>query len=296
MKKIQFLHPSTFKLDGGAMFGIIPKPLWEKKIPADEKNRIHMSLRVPYIETQERKILIDTGIGFSNPEKFEKIFAIQHNYESFEYMLNKECGISCSDITDIILTHLHFDHVGGLCQNIDEVQIKNLEQERKKTPASSFSQARIHTHRQHFEYAQNPSQRDSGSFHSHLFLPLLKSKQKQGLLNLVEGDSGLILTDDDLKINYKTSQGHTPFMIHPIIDQEWIYMADLIPTHAHLPIPWVMGYDISPAITCEYKEKFLRYALENKLQLIYEHDIEYIGAKMDESKESWTTLQESSDI
>lgn len=263
--KTTILHPATFKLDGGAMFGIIPKPLWSKKIKADEFNRINMSLRVVLFETDNRKVLVDTGIGDYHPDKFNSQFDIV----SEKYPLEKallSINLKPDDITDIILTHLHFDHVGGLGGG-------------NKGQDVIFKNATIHVHKKHLEYAQNATLRDSGSFHTQTFVPLLNYYERNGQLNLINNEEGEIIDDNGEKICYKTSFGHTPYMIHPYT-KDYIYMADLVPMEHHLHIPWVMGYDIEPGVTTLYKKKFYDFIIENKLSMIFEHDNETIGAKL----------------
>lgn len=265
MKKY-ILHPATFKLDGGAMFGIIPKPLWEKKIPADEFNRILMSLRVILLIDGDKKILIDTGIGDYHSEKFNQQFEVKGSDSPLQTILEKELNISADEITDIILTHLHFDHVGGLGGTDDEVIFKN---------------ATIHVHKKHYEYALSPTVRDQGSFHTHFFKPLLDYYQTKNRIHFLEKDEDEILPG----INYKTSWGHTPYMIHPIFDG-YIYMADLVPMSHHINIPWVMGYDIEPGTTTKYKEAFYKHIMDNNLKMIFEHEIEYFASDLilDEKK------------
>lgn len=272
--KTYLLHPATFKLDGGAMFGIIPKPLWEKKILPDESNRILMSLRVMLFVTNNRKILVDTGIGEYHNEKFYKNFDIQCEENPLVEALSK-LEIKANQITDIILTHLHFDHVGGLADKDNNLL---------------FTNATIHTHKKHYEYALNPTDRDSGSFHSHIFKNLLE----QSKLNLLEDLEGTLIKDGNDEIKYKTSFGHTPYMIHPYSDQ-YIYMADLVPMSHHIPIPWVMGYDIEPAVTTKYKKKFYDFIQENNLTMIFEHDNDSYGGKIKFEKNRFSSIQIESD-
>ena len=250
MKKF-LLHPETFKLDGGAMFGIIPKPLWSKKIIPDELNRILMSLRVVLLQTKNKNILIDTGIGQYHSEKFKQQFDISSN-GSLLTLLEKQ-NLKASDITDIILTHLHFDHVGGLTEDNKPL----------------FPNAMIHVHQKHYEYALSPTQRDSGSFQTHFFKPALDAYQEKNQIHFLQDEDGVILKDESEEITYKTSFGHTPFMIHPIFDQH-MYMADLVPMSHHVHVPWVMGYDIEPGVTTVYKEKFYQYILDQNLTMIFE--------------------------
>jgi len=263
--KTTLIHPATFKLDGGAMFGIIPKPLWEKKIQPDELNRINMSLRVVLFETKNKKILVDTGLGDYHPEKFNSQFDIKTTSSPLINSLG-QLNIQADDITDIILTHLHFDHVGGLGTGKDGTEIV-------------FKNATIHVHADHYQYAQEATLRDSGSFHSHTFMPLLKWYNDKGKLNLLKENDAQIISDDGETINYKTSFGHTPFMIHPYTE-EFIYMADLVPMRHHLNIPWVMGYDIEPGTTTKYKEIFYKFIFEKNLTMIFEHDNDVWGGKL----------------
>lgn len=263
--KVSLLHPSTFKLDGGAMFGIIPKPLWERKIKADELNRIPMSLRVVLIETAKKKILIDTGIGDYHGEKFDKQFAVTGNKSPLVKAL-KETGVEPDQITDIILTHLHFDHVGGLGQGAENHE-------------RIFPLATIHVHKKHYEYAKNPTKRDSGSFQKKYFVPLMEQYISEGKVNFLESEQGTILGDGDEEIKFLVSFGHTPHMIHPIF-KDYIYMADLVPMSHHINVPWVMGYDMEPGTTTVYKEKFYDYIQKYDLTMIFEHDLDTWGGKL----------------
>jgi glyoxylase-like metal-dependent hydrolase (beta-lactamase superfamily II) len=264
--EIYLLHPATFRLDGGAMFGIIPKPLWEKKIQPDELNRIPMSLRCVLIKTKNKNILIDTGIGDYHDEKFQKNFDIQTEASPLEQALRK-ADLNASDITDVILTHLHFDHVGGLTKKVNG-EIKTV-----------FENATLHMHEKHYEYSQNATLRDGGSFHAHTFVPVIEAAIKNNKVNFLNESEGVILTDGDEKVEYKTSFGHTPYMIHPIFNGH-IYMADLVPMSHHVHVPWVMGYDIEPAVTTEYKQKFYDKITKEDLTLIFEHDIPTWGGKL----------------
>jgi len=273
--EIYLLHPATFRLDGGAMFGIIPKPLWERKITPDELNRIPMSLRCVLLKTKNKNIIIDTGIGDYHDEKFQKNFDIQTEESPLEQALAK-ANLKASEITDIILTHLHFDHVGGLTKKVNG-QMKTV-----------FENANLHLHKSHYEYAQNATLRDGGSFHTHNFVPVIEQAIEQEKVHFVETDEGVILEDDGEKIEYKTSFGHTPYMIHPIFNKH-IYMADLVPMSHHVHVPWVMGYDIEPAVTTLYKQKFYERILKDDLTVIFEHDIPTWGGKLklDENKKKY---------
>ena len=264
--EIYLLHPATFRLDGGAMFGIIPKPLWERKIQPDELNRIPMSLRCVLIKTKSKNIIIDTGIGDYHDEKFQKNFDIQTEDSPLEQAL-KEANLTADQITDVILTHLHFDHVGGLTKKVNG-EIKTV-----------FENATLHMHEKHFEYSQNATLRDGGSFHTHTFVPVINEAIKNNKVNFLNEEEGVILTDENEKVEYKISFGHTPYMVHPIFNGH-IYMADLVPMSHHVHVPWVMGYDIETAVTTEYKQKFYERITKEDLTMIFEHDIPTWGGKL----------------
>lgn len=265
MKKYYVLHPAVFKLDGGAMFGIIPKPLWSKAIPADEQNRIQLSLRVMLIQTTHKNILIDTGIGDYHGDKFDDRFGVVGNKNPLMGILKEKFQLEASDITDLIISHLHFDHVGGLGHATPHQLL--------------FPAATIHVHRQHYDYALNPTDRDAGSFHTQYFKALLELAEKNGKLHWLQGNEGVILTDGEDKINFKCSFGHTPYLMHAW-DENFIYMADLVPTAHHIPIPWVMGYDISPGQTTKDKKEFYEFISSQNKTMIFEHDMQTWGAKI----------------
>jgi glyoxylase-like metal-dependent hydrolase (beta-lactamase superfamily II) len=265
-KQYALLHPAVFKLDGGAMFGIIPKPLWSKAIPADDLNRIELSLRVMLIQTKNRKILIDTGIGDYHGEKFDERFGVRGPKNPLLECLVKNWQIRPQEITDLIITHLHFDHVGGLGGN-------------SGAHKALFPNATLHLHRQHFEYALSPTLRDSGSFHVHYWKPLIEEADREGKVHWISGEEGLVLEDQGESILFKCSHGHTPYLLHPY-DENFIYMADLVPTSAHIPVPWVMGYDIAPGQTTRDKILFYQFIESNKLTMVFEHDAKIWGAKI----------------
>jgi len=267
MKKYFALHPAVFKLDGGAMFGIIPKPLWSRAIPADEQNRIELSLRVMLIQTENKNILVDTGIGDYHGDKFDSRFGVVGEKNPLIDCLWKNHQLRPDDITDMIITHLHFDHVGGLGHE-DEKHVRN------------FPKATLHIHRQHYDYALKPTVRDAGSFHSQYFLPLIESAQKEGKVHWVSGEEGEVLRDGNDVIFFKCSHGHTPWLLHPY-DENFIYMADLVPTSHHVPVPWVMGYDISPGRTTVDKLAFYDFIAKKNLTMVFEHDMNFWGAMIE---------------
>lgn len=258
------LTPAKFKLDGGAMYGIIPKPLWEKKSMPDEMNRIDLALRCLCIEVGNKLILIDTGIGDYHSSKFNEQFVIRGPSHPLLQSL-KKIGKNCDDITDVIISHLHFDHVGGL---------GHFEQEEF---SAVFKNATYHLHSDHYQYSKAPTERDRGSFLSHTYLPLIAQKEALGKVHWCQGEEGIILSEGNYQLQFKISKGHTPYLMHPF-DQEWIYLADLIPTSAHLSLPWVMGYDISPGICTVDKKEMLNFVVEKNLKIFFEHDPQYFGA------------------
>ncbi len=265
IKKYIFLEPASFKLDGGAMFGIIPKPLWSKVHPSDEQNRIELALRLLLIQTPLKNILIDTGIGDYHGEKFDERFGVTTISSPMEKAL-KEIGLTTNDITDLVISHLHFDHVGGigsLQNNIMEPVFKN---------------ATLHLHKNHYEYSLNPTARDAGSFHTSDYLPVIEYYKNKNKIHWITGLEGEILPE----LFFKCSMGHTPFLMHAY-DEKYIYLADLIPTSNHIAIPWVMGYDISPGITTEDKKHFLEFIFNNNLEIVFEHDPKIKSAKIKRS-------------
>lgn len=263
------IEPASFKLDGGAMYGIIPKPLWNKVHPADELNRVELALRLWVIKTSERIVIVDTGIGDYHDEKFNKNFNVISTKSPLEQALNA-INLSCSEVTDLVISHLHFDHVGGIGLRDDSGQW---------LPA--FPSARCHVHKEHLSYAHNPTVRDKGSFHAQNFDPILDYYKGKGLLHLYEGKEGKLFSLGDEDLNFKCSFGHTPWLMHPYTSK-YIYLADLIPTSNHIHIPWVMGYDISPGITTEDKSSFLTFIKDNNLSVIFEHDPNFWGASIKE--------------
>lgn len=254
------LEPAAFKLDGGAMFGIIPKPLWNKVHPSDEQNRIELALRLVVIKKDDKVILIDTGIGDYHGQKFDERFAVVGGDSPLKKSLAR-LNIRPEEVTDLVISHLHFDHVGGIGQMNEGVMVPILKK------------ARIHLHKSHYEYSLHPTERDTGSFHVDKFEPVIKWYQFHNQINWLEGMEGEILPG----LNFLCSMGHTPYLTHAY-DEKFIYMADLIPTSNHVHIPWVMGYDISPGITTEDKKRILTFINEKKLVMIFEHDPKYFGA------------------
>jgi glyoxylase-like metal-dependent hydrolase (beta-lactamase superfamily II) len=251
---LHIINSGYFGLDGGAMFGIIPKPLWQKTNPPDEANRIKLSTRNLFLTNGGRKILIDTGMGNKWDEKSKSIYAIDQT-DTLDGNLRK-LNLKPEDITDVILTHLHFDHTGG------STKIENG----KLIPA--FQNAKYYVQKKNYGWAINPSDRDRGSYIKENFQPLME----QGILNLVDGEEKF---DDE--IEFVIFNGHTfAQQLIKISDSSntVFYCGDLFPTTSHIPIPYVMGYDLQPLITVDEKKKILTQAIEENWKIFFEHDPE----------------------
>ena len=262
------LQPAKFKLDGGAMFGIIPRPLWEKVAPPDEYNRIELALRLLVKKTKTRLIVIDTGIGDYHDEKFDHQFAVRSSESPLELSL-KSIGYSADDVTNLILSHLHFDHAGGIGKMTKDGKMEAV-----------FKKATLHLHRRHYEYAQKPTERDGGSFLTSYFMPVIDYYNEKKQIHWLDGDEGSIIDGTpDEAIRFLASHGHTPHLVHPY-DQKFIYLADIVPTSRHVHIPWVMAYDMHPGLSTQDKRRILGFVAEKNLKVVFEHDPEFWGCSV----------------
>ena len=242
-----------FKLDGGAMFGVVPKSIWNKLNPADENNMCTWAMRCLLIQDGNRLILIDNGIGNKQDEKFLGHYYL-HGNDTLEKSLAKH-GFNTDDITDVFLTHLHFDHCGGSIKREDD----------KLVPA--FKYATFWTNEQHWKTAITPNDREKASFLKDNILPI----QQSGQLKFV-GDHQI-----DFSTNFQIKQvfGHTEAMMLPMINYKGktiVYMADLLPSVGHIPVPYVMAYDMFPLTTLNEKKSFLTEAVQNDYVLFFQHD------------------------
>jgi glyoxylase-like metal-dependent hydrolase (beta-lactamase superfamily II) len=256
--KLSVVNTGYFRLDGGAMFGIIPKNLWGKTNPPDDQNRIKLATRNLLLEKGEKKILVDTGMGYKWDEKAKKIYDIDPQKNSIEISLN-EFNLKPEDITDVILTHLHFDHTGGSTKS----------ENGKIVPA--FPNAKYFVQKKNFEWAMNPSDRDKGSYIKDNFEPLYE----EGMLNLLSDEK----FDDE--IDFIVVNGHTfGQQLLKISDAKntILYCGDLFPTTSHIPLPYVMGYDLQPLITITEKKEILPAAVDENWKLFFEHDPETVLA------------------
>jgi glyoxylase-like metal-dependent hydrolase (beta-lactamase superfamily II) len=252
--KLHTIDTGYFKLDGGAMFGVVPKTIWNKTNPADENNLCTWAMRCLLVEDGDRLILIDTGIGNKQDEKFFSHYYLHGNATLDSSLADK--GFSRDDITDVFLTHLHFDHVGGAVIRDGD----------KLIPA--FKNATYWSNEQHWNWAINPNEREKASFLKENILPI----QESGQLRFIDGHDGVNFTSN---ISVKFAYGHTDAMMLPVINykgQQVVYMADLLPSVGHLPMPYVMAYDMFPLKTLTEKKIFLQEALEKQYILYLEHD------------------------
>ncbi len=257
--KIYPIEAGNFKLDGGAMFGVVPKTIWHKTNPADENNLIDIAARCMLIEDGNRLILIDTGMGNKQSEKFFGYYSLWGN-DSLDKSLAKH-GFHRDDVTDVFMTHLHFDHCGG-----------SINWNAAKTGYEvAFKNAKFWTNDNHWEWATKPNNREKASFLSENILPM----QESGQLNFIKRPNGDFGFSEEMNFGVFYVDGHTEKMMIPHIqyqDKTIVFCADLIPTAGHLPLPYVMGYDTRPLLTMPEKSKFLTSAAENNYFLWLEHD------------------------
>jgi glyoxylase-like metal-dependent hydrolase (beta-lactamase superfamily II) len=256
--KIHVIETGLFKLDGGAMFGVVPKTLWQKSNPADENNMCTWALRCLLIEDGKRLILIDTGIGDKQSEKFFSHYHLQGNDTLIGSI--RKAGFHEDDITDVILTHLHFDHCGGaIAWNTQKDGYRPV-----------FKHAIYWSNAPHWQWATIPNAREKASFLAENILPI----QESGQLKFVER-SGSFSTEVFPNIDLLFVDGHTDSMMIPHIKYKGrtiVFMADLLPSVGHIPLPYVMGYDTRPLITLEEKGSFLDTAATENFVLFLEHD------------------------
>ena len=250
---LHVINTGYFKLDGGAMFGVVPKSIWQKTNPADANNMCTWAMRCLLIEDGKQLILIDNGIGNKQDAKFFQHYFL-HGDDSLTKSLNA-LGFSEGDVTDMFLSHLHFDHCGGGVKYEDE------------KPKLVFKNAKYWSNADHWKWATQPNAREKASFLKENILPM----QESGHLNFVDIDKSSPFPQFDLFY----ASGHTDKMMIPKIkykDKTICFVADLLPSVGHIPLPYVMGYDTRPLITLDEKEKFLKEAAVNNYVLFLEHD------------------------
>lgn len=253
--KLHAIETGTFGLDGGAMFGVVPKVIWQRTNPANDKNLIEMAMRCLLIEDDNRLILIDNGLGHKYNAKFAGLYDVNHETHTLDRSL-EALGFHRNDITDVLLTHLHFDHCGGSTEWHPG----------KERHSVVFENAHFWVQKSHLEWALNPNPREKASFYDENIQPIVQS----GQLRMLEGETELFPN-----ISLKVVNGHTEAQQLPLIqykDHQILYAADLFPTYGHLPLPYVMGYDTRPLLTLDERQSFLPWLVENDIILFYEHD------------------------
>ena len=256
--KMWALQAGGQKLDGGAMFGVVPKPLWERRIPADPRNRIQLGMRCLLIEHHAGLILIDTGAGNKENEKFIDIYGIENVGRDGRTALEdaiSEVGFTTDDVAIVINSHLHFDHAGG-----------NTWRAPSGETLPTFPKARYFVQRGEYHYATHTNERTAASY----FPPNFEPVRAAGLLEMVDGEREIVPG-----VRVIPTPGHVPFHQGILIEsggERAFYLADLVPTAAHLPLPWIMGYDVEPLVTLETKRGILARALAEEWLLVFEHD------------------------
>jgi glyoxylase-like metal-dependent hydrolase (beta-lactamase superfamily II) len=257
--RIHALEGGLQRLDGGAMFGVVPKPLWERRIPADERNRIPLGLRCLLVETPDRLVLIETGLGNKEDDKFRGIYGVENaSSEGRPDQLHDAiaaAGFSAGDVEVVVNTHLHFDHAGGNTFRDADGQVR-----------LAFPNARYFVQRGEWEWAHRVNERTQASYLPDNFRPVMEA----GRLELIEGEVEIVPGVSVLR-----TPGHCPHHQSVLVrsaGQAACFLADVMPTFAHLPLPWIMGYDVEPLVTLETKRSLIPRALEEDWLLVSTHD------------------------
>ncbi len=253
--KLYPIETGSLKLDGGAMFGVVPKVLWQKKYPANENNLATWAMRCLLIDDGNNKVLVDTGMGDKQDEKFFSYYS-PSNKPTLEESLNK-LDYQLADITHVILTHLHFDHAGGAIRYNENKEL-----------VPTFPNATYFVGKRHWNWSIDPNSREKASFLEENILPIRDS----GNLILVEKE-GEILPNIEVRFFEGHTEGQLIPMIHTPEGKTVVYMADLLPSHVHVPMPWIMAYDIRPLVTLDDKERLFSEAVKNNYILFFEHDL-----------------------
>ena len=255
---IHAIQAGALKLDGGAMFGVVPKPLWERRIPADDRNRIPMGMRCLLVEHESGPVIIDTGSGNKESEKFHDIYGIENAGTGGRTLLEdgvRAAGFALEEVALVINSHLHFDHAGG-----------NTFRDRDGTVKPTFPRARYVVQHGEYHWAAHTNERTAASYFPLNWEPI----REAGRLDLVEGEREIVPG-----IRVIPAPGHTPHHQGILIEsggERAFFMADLVPTSAHLPLPWIMGYDVEPLVTLESKRRILARAHEEHWLVVFEHD------------------------
>ena len=262
------LEGGTQRLDGGAMFGVVPKPLWERRIPPDERNRIPLALRCLLVEHDDGLVLIDTGIGNKENEKFKDIYGVENAGANGRTKLEEaiaELGHTPDDITWVINTHLHFDHAGG-----------------NTTPQGlAFPRARYLVQRRELEFAKHTNERTAASYLAHNF--------ERVPFQLIDGEKEVLPG-----IRCIPTPGHVPYHQSVLVEsggEKVCFLADLVPTSAHLPLPWIMGYDLEPLVTLETRRRTYQRAEAEGWLLLFEHDPKVVSGRLGHDGKGFALVQ-----
>lgn len=257
--RIHAIQAAGQKLDGGAMFGVVPKPLWEKRIPADERNRIGLGMRCLLVEHDDGLVLIDTGVGNKENDKFRDIYGIENAGEGDGTWLEDgltRLGFAPADVKLVINTHLHFDHAGG-----------NTRVDEGGAVQASFPGARFVVQHGEHHWATHTNERTAASYFTRNWDPIMEA----GRFELIEGEREIVPG-----ISSVLSPGHTPWHQSILVDggngAKALFLGDVCPTSAHLPLPWIMGYDVEPLVTLESKRRIMSRAVDEGWWMVFEHD------------------------
>ena len=278
--RIHALEAGLQRLDGGAMFGVVPKPLWEKRIGADESNRIPLALRCLLVETPGALVLVDSGIGNKEDEKFREIYGVENEgHPTRVEDALRAAGFAPEDVDVVLSTHLHFDHAGG-----------NTMRDDNGTIVPAFPRARYLVQRGELEFARRKNERIRASYPMHNIEPVVSA----GLQDLVEGEAEVT---EGLRV--LPTPGHTPHHQSVLVQSDGetaCFLADVCPTSAHLPLPWIMGYDVEPLVTLESKRSLCERARAESWLLVFEHDPVVPWGRLDPSEERPTLLPVAMEI
>lgn len=273
--RIHALDGGLQRLDGGAMFGVVPKPLWERRIPADERNRIPLAMRCLLVETADALVLIDTGVGNKETEKFRTIYGIENagSPTRLEDAI-RAAGRAPEDVELVVNTHLHFDHAGGNTYLDAEGMVR-----------LAFPRAKYVVQRGELEFARSRNERIRASYLPHNFEPVVEA----GRFELVEGERELLPG-----VRVVPTPGHTPHHQSVMLESDGeraCFLADIVPTSAHLPLPWIMAYDLEPLVTLETKRQLLERAKREGWLLVFEHDPVVAWGRLEPAEERPTLME-----
>ena len=271
---IDVKNAGLFRLDGGAMFGIVPKVLWQEKNPPDERNRISMCNNLALVRGKEKTILVDAGNSETIDEKFRDIYGLDNSRFSLNRFLSS-LGVQYGDVTDVVLTHLHFDHSGG-----------TVKKELNGTIVPAFPNATFYVQKKQYEWALKPSFKDKASFIKDNFVPLMEA----GKLELLDGEGELFSGFELL-----TFDGHTPGQQLPLIhgdSTKFFFGGDLFPMKSHVSVPWVMAYDIEPLKSIAEKKSILQRAVDENWVILFEHDPNHPGGTIEKIEKAYGVKEE----